>query len=166
MTKHQLAAVPAKTSNPLRSTGRFADFPTIFDNFLTHSVGFDDFFDRAFGLVEKQAQVTYPPYNVKKIDETHYAVELAVAGFTEDNLNVEVQDNILTVKGTQTQTTEQTGETYTHKGIAARSFSRSFHLPEHCEATDATLQYGLLTVILKVEPPPTPEPKRLKIVVA
>jgi molecular chaperone IbpA len=144
---------------------RFTDLPTFFDNFLTHSVGFDDFFDRAFNMVERQSQVTYPPYNVVKVDDTHYTVELAVAGFKEADLKVEVKDGVLTVAGVQEQTTEDNVGKYTHKGIASRAFTRSWQLPEHAEVTKAALKYGMLTVSLEVNAPPEAEVKRLPITV-
>lgn len=144
---------------------RIGNLPAFFDNFLTHSVGFDDFFDRAFNMVERQAQITYPPYNVVKVDDKHYNVELAVAGFKEGDLSVEVKEGVLTVTGAQEQVTDEKTGQYTHKGIASRTFTRSWQLPEHAEVSKATLKYGILTVALEINTPPEAETKRLPITV-
>ena len=90
-----------------------------------HAIGFDSLFDqlnRTF--VNSKTDGNYPPHNVVKLDDTHYVIEVAVAGFSEDEIDVELKDNILTVKGEQAKKEEVE---YLHKGISARNFTRTSH---------------------------------------
>jgi HSP20 family molecular chaperone IbpA len=107
-------------------------------------LGFDQF-ERALDRVSKAAADGYPPYNVEQIGENALRITLAVAGFSLDDLTVQVEDNQLVVRGKQSDNDERI---YLHRGIAARQFQRSFVLAEGIEVAGASLDNGLLNVDL------------------
>lgn len=108
-------------------------------------LGFDQF-ERALDRVSKTTADGYPPYNVEQIGENALRITLAVAGFTMDELSVQVEDNQLAIRGKQA---EETGRVYLHRGIAARQFQRSFVLADGIEVTSAALDNGLLNIDLR-----------------
>lgn len=129
-----------------------------------HAIGFDRVFDelnRSFN--NSRADGNYPPFNIAKIDDTHYVVEVAVAGFRDTELDVELKDHVLTVKGDQLKDTESTQPEYLHKGISARSFVRSFTLAEHMEVRAATVQNGILIIALEHVVPEEQKAKKIAI---
>src|SRR5579864_2947244 len=107
-------------------------------------LGFDHF-ERALDRVSKTAADGYPPYNVEQTGENALRITLAVAGFSMDDLSVQVEDNQLVVRGKQT---DQADRVYLHRGIAARQFQRSFVLADGIEVAGASLDNGLLNVDL------------------
>jgi len=107
-------------------------------------LGFDHF-ERALDRVSKAAADGYPPYNVEQTGDNTLRITLAVAGFTMDDLNIQVEDNQLVVRGKQTDDKERV---YLHRGIAARQFQRSFVLAEGIEVSGAWLDNGLLHIDL------------------
>ncbi len=126
------------------------------------SVGFDriaDMMDRM--LAAEPAQPTYPPYNIEKTDENAYRISVAVAGFTADEMNVEVKDNALVISARKTE--EDEGRTYLHRGIATRAFERRFQLADHVKVTGATHADGMLHVDLVREIPEALKPRRIEI---
>ena len=141
------------------------DLPNLASQLHRHSVGFDQMFDqlnRTF--MNSKADGTYPPHNVVKIDDTHYAIELAVAGFSEQEIDVELKDNVLTVKGEQIK--EEQEIEYLHKGISARNFVRTFPLAEHVEVRGATVKNGILAIALEQVIPEEQKPKKIAITFA
>ncbi|WP_395944289.1 Hsp20 family protein [Brevundimonas sp.] len=129
-------------------------------------------FDRLAGLLESAARTSseggYPPYNIETTGENAYRIEIAVAGFTSDELNIEVKENLLTVTGRKTAndvnadgTTPQ--KTYLHRGLAERDFERRFQLADYVIVTDANLVNGLLSISLKRELPEALKPRRVEI---
>jgi molecular chaperone IbpA len=126
--------------------------------FTRSTVGFDHLFD----LLESASDSAqgYPPYNIERSDDTHYRVTVAVAGFAEKDLNVEVRDNVLTVTGKRDV---QDKPSYLHQGIAGRAFERSFRLAEHVEVASAKLENGLLHVDLERLVPEERKPRRIAI---
>ena len=103
----------------------------------------------------------YPPYNIELAAEDQYRITMAVAGFSEDELDLEVHQNILKVSGARKQ---ETGERkFLHRGIANRSFERSFQLADHVKVTGAELKNGLLNIELKHEVPEAKKPRRIQI---
>lgn len=122
--------------------------------FFRSTVGFD----RLIGLLESASEQGYPPYNIERGDENNYRVTLAVAGFAEKDLSVDVKDRVLTVSGKQQEVEKPSGELL-HQGIAGRAFERSFQLAEHVEVKAARLENGLLHVSLERI---VPEEKRLR----
>jgi len=107
-------------------------------------LGFDQF-ERAFERVSKAAADGYPPYNVEQTGENSLRITLAVAGFSTDDLAVQVEDNQLVVRGKQNDSGDRV---YLHRGIAARQFQRSFVLAEGIEVAGASLDNGLLNIDL------------------
>jgi HSP20 family molecular chaperone IbpA len=107
-------------------------------------LGFDQF-ERALDRVSKAATDGYPPYNVEQTGENSLRITLAVAGFAMDDLNVQIEDNQLVVRGKQTDDKDRV---YLHRGIAARQFQRSFVLADGIEVAGASLDNGLLNVDL------------------
>lgn len=108
-------------------------------------LGFDQF-ERALDRVSKATADGYPPYNVEQIGEDALRITLAVAGFTMDDLSVQVEDNQLVIRGKQA---DESGRAYLHRGIAARQFQRSFVLADGIEVTGAALDNGLLNIDLR-----------------
>ncbi|RUO40823.1 heat-shock protein [Pseudidiomarina aestuarii] len=103
----------------------------------------------------------YPPYNIEVIDENRYAITLAVAGFEEDELSIEVENGVLKVQGKKAD--EQEERHYLHKGVAFRSFERKFNLADHVEVIGAEMKNGLLTIGLEKIVPEAMKPKQIKI---
>ena len=105
---------------------------------------------------------TYPPYNIQKMDENAYRVTLAVAGFGEDEIAIEVKENLLTVSGKLARE-NGASESYLHRGIAARAFERRFNLADHIQVTGAALDKGLLHIDLVRELPEALKARRIAI---
>lgn len=124
------------------------------------TVGFDRVFD-LLDTIGKAEAGGYPPYNIERIDEDAYRITLAVAGFGEDDLDLELHENTLTVTGKRPDVDD--GRTFLYQGIAGRSFERRFQLAEHVEVTGASLQNGLLNVELKREIPEAMKPRKISI---
>ncbi|WP_333609135.1 Hsp20 family protein [Arsukibacterium sp.] len=127
------------------------------------SIGFDRFaslLDHA--LRSDQNNNSYPPYNVEIIDENRYAITLAVAGFTLDELTIEVEQGVLTIRGNKTSEGAEKRQ-YLHRGIANRSFERKFNLAEFVEVVDANMEHGLLSISLVKDIPEKMKPKQIAI---
>jgi len=125
------------------------------------TLGFDRIFDRMTQLHHAtSSQGSYPPYNIIKESEMIYVVELALAGFTESDLNVVVKDGILTIEGDSKGSTDTE---YLHKGIAARAFTRTFTLAETIVVRDATFKDGVLKVKLENVIPEELKPRTIAI---
>lgn len=120
---------------------------TNFDDFFNRSIGFDRFFD-SFNRNTKALAESYPHYNLKKIDDNKYVIEMAVAGFSYGDLTLEMEGNTLNISGSLAADTEEEVE-YFHKGIAERNFKRKFTLADRVEVKDAELVNGILKVYLK-----------------
>ena len=120
-------------------------------------------FDRLFNHLENnQSQGNgYPPYNVELVDENHYRIAIAVAGFAENELEITAQDNLLVVKGAHTA--EQKERTYLYQGIAERNFERKFQLAENIHVYGANLVNGLLFIDLERVIPEEKKPRRIEI---
>src|SRR5210317_744299 len=121
-------------------------------------VGFDHLFNE-LDYVTKHAQDNYPPHNVLKTGDTDYLIELAVAGFSRDELTVEVKDRTLTVIGEHVSK----GREYIHRGISTKKFKRTFRLSEHVHVNGADLVDGVLSVELKYVVPEELRPRRIEI---
>ena len=103
----------------------------------------------------------YPPYDIEVVDDNRYAITLAVAGFAEDELDINVERGVLSVRGEKAS--EEKEHQYLYQGIASRAFERKFNLAEHVEVTGAKLENGLLTIGLVREVPEAMKPKRIAI---
>ncbi|MEC8294680.1 MAG: Hsp20 family protein [Pseudomonadota bacterium] len=127
------------------------------------SVGFDqiaDMMDRVF--TNDAPQPSYPPYNIEKTDENAYRISIAVAGFSESDLTVEVKENALIIAARKGEKGDKAAQ-YLHRGIATRAFERRFTLADHVRVTGATHQDGLLHIELTREVPEALKPRRIAI---
>ena len=125
-------------------------------------------FDRLANLLESASRSSqengWPPYNIETTGENAYRIEIAVAGFTTDELNIEVKENLLTVTGRKTANDDAAPQkTYLHRGLAERDFERRFQLADYVVVTDADLVNGLLSISLKRELPEALKPRRIEI---
>lgn len=125
------------------------------------TVGFDRLFDMLDSAPQFDSGQGYPPYNIERTDDTHYRITLAVAGFAEKDLNVEVREGVLTVLGKHED--ETTEKAYLHRGIAGRAFERRFQLAENVQVRGAGLENGLLHVDLERIVPEEKKPRRIEI---
>ena len=125
-------------------------------------VGFDRLADLMDSATKAEPQ-GYPPYNIQHLAEDEYLIELAVAGFGEDDLSLEVQHNILTVTGKIATKSDDDGPRFLHRGIAERAFERRFHLADHVEVTGADINNGMLSIRLLRELPEAAKPRQITI---
>ena len=123
-------------------------------------LGFDHIFDQLENI-HQHSKDTYPPHNVVKDEEMKYTLEMAVAGFKQEHIDIEVKDHILTISGDRPQRREQNA--YVHKGISARNWKKSFRLSEYTEVTGADLVDGILTVQFEVVLPEEKLPRKITI---
>ena len=133
-----------------------------FSPFYRSTVGFDRLFNRLDTLVGQEAKA-YPPYNIERIDDDSWRVSVAVAGFTAADIDVEVKENNLTIKGTRKTETNEEGRQFLHRGIAERSFELRYQLGDYVEVVHAGLENGLLNVELKREVPESKKARRIDI---
>jgi molecular chaperone IbpA len=127
-----------------------------------NSVGFDrlaSLIDSALTTENKASG--YPPYNIEVLNENSYTISLAVAGFSEDELDIQIEKGVLTVSGNKNNTKED--RKYLHQGIPHRTFERKFNLADYVEVTGADLANGLLNISLIKEIPETMKPKKISI---
>lgn len=122
-------------------------------------IGFDRLLNKAQSYAP--SQTNYPPYNIVKVDEDNYVIELAVAGFFEDELDIEIKDGILYVEGKKGEN-DETAQ-YLHKGISARQFKRSFTLSDTIVVRGADLSQGILTIDLENIIPEDKKPRKIAI---
>jgi len=126
------------------------------------TVGFDqiaNMLDRV--LTAETAQPTYPPYNIEKLEDDSYRVSIAVAGFAEADLSVEVREKALIVSARKADEDER--KTYLHRGIATRAFERRFHLADHVIVTGATHADGMLHITMERQVPDSLKPRQIQI---
>ncbi len=153
------------TSKQLRVTTDLLNSPL-----YKMSVGFDRLFDEMFTNPVNISATGYPPYNVarvvdKETEEVSYEITLAVAGFTQDDIDITVEDKHLRVEGKSSVLADDVNSEfeYIHKGIAERNFTRNFRLAEHVEVKTAKLQDGILKVTLFLNIPEEAKPKKISI---
>jgi molecular chaperone IbpA len=125
-------------------------------------IGFDNMFDELMRVTAQQTNSNYPPHNVIKTGENSMTIEVAVAGFTEGEIDISVERQTLTISGSSKR--EDHSETeYLHRGISRRDFRQSFTLADHVEVQNASVKDGILTVFLKREVPEESLPKSIAI---
>jgi len=133
------------------------DFTPLYRN----SIGFDRLASLLDSALRSDAvSSAYPPYNIEVLDENRYAITLAVAGFTQADLDINVENGVLTVRGKQAKEEERK---YLYQGIAQRSFERKFNLADYVEVKDAAFSNGLLTINLEKEIPEAMKPRTIAI---
>lgn len=124
-------------------------------------------FDRVTRALEAASRVdesalSFPPYDIEQVDESRYRIEMAVAGFSEDDLDIVFNEGALIVKSARDEERDDK-RTFLHRGIARRPFERRFQLAEHIKVAGATMENGLLTIDLEREVPEELKPRTIKI---
>ena len=129
-----------------------------FGDFRRSSVGFD----RLFDMLENSnfGGENYPPFDLIKVDDNRYRIEVAVAGFGKDEIEITSQQNVLLIRG---QKSDENGSNYVHRGIANRSFERRFALADHIQVRGADLRDGMLAIELVREIPEAMKPRKIEI---
>lgn len=134
-----------------------------FSPFRRSTVGFDRLFDMLENSSLSQGQENYPPFDLIKLGDNDYRIELAVAGFKADELELTAQQNVLVVAGRKKDEPEERGNSYIYRGIATRSFERRFALADHIQVKGADMKDGLLSIELVREIPEAMKPKKISI---
>ena len=134
---------------------------TTFDPFRNLTVGFDSIFDQLSSLSQFEIP-KYPPYNIKKVDDNKYQLEMALAGFAKSDLEVEVKDNTLTVTGNSADDTETTNS-FVYKGIAQRAFTRQWALMDYLKVFNANFKDGVLVVDMELNLPEEKKSKKIEV---
>ena len=130
--------------------------------FYRNSIGIDQLFDTMINRIDNSNSTNYPPYNIIKHDDDNYTIEVAVAGFADGEIDVQVNDGQLIITGDKAEVeTEQ--DNYLHQGIETRKFVRTFQLAEYVEVKTATVEAGILIVSLEREVPEAMKPKSIAI---
>jgi molecular chaperone IbpA len=142
-------------------TLRTLDIPSIHK----FGIGFDSILDELMRVNAQQANTNYPPYNIVKHSEDAFAIELAVAGFREGDINITLEKNVLTIKGEQTVKLDELEKDveYLHRGISARNFDRTFTLADYVEVIGARAENGILSIELERQVPEEQKPKTVAI---
>ena len=138
------------------------DIPTFMNNVNRQFIGVDRLMNRMMENGHSTNDTGYPPYNVVKKDDDNFVIELAVAGFTMDDLSVTDHNGELTIEGSQEKGSDDS-DGYLHHGISSRKFRRSFNLADHVNVTEATVKDGILNVTLRREVPEELKPRVIKI---
>ena len=130
--------------------------------FYRNAIGVDRLFDRIVNQID-HAATNYPPYNIIETGEHTYEVQVAVAGFSQGDIDVSVRDGELIITGDKVDKELQEGHVIRHQGISARKFIRTFSLADYVEVVSAVIRDGILTVSLKREIPEAAKPKSIAI---
>ena len=140
------------------NTTNWNDFVSAFPQIESRLIGFDRVFDAVQRVNTSEAN--FPPYNIKKIDDENYEIQIALAGFSKSELDITVEDGNLIVKGEQAETSKTE---YLHKGIAERNFTRTWSLAESVKVSGSELKDGVLTINLVNKIPDELKPQSIKI---
>jgi len=127
------------------------------NKFLTKSIGFEDIFSRFFELEDFNGG--HPFYNIKRIKDDKYILEMALAGYKKSEVKVDVTDGVLSITGNASKEAED----YVHRGISKRSFAKQLQLSEYVECKGAKLEDGMLKVDLEYNPPEDKRPKTIEV---
>ena len=139
------------------------DLPTFMSSAHRQFIGVDRFMDRMMDNLNSN-EAGYPPYNVVKLDDDNFVVELAIAGFSKDSINITVHDGVLGIDGSQETDDNDTEVTnYLYKGIGTRKFRRTFTLSDYVEVKDATVKDGILEVTLERHVPEELKPREIPV---
>ena len=136
--------------------------------FHRSTVGFDSLFDELENrfFTNTVQNGSYPPYNIIKVDESKYAIELALAGFDREDVDIEIDQGDLVISGNTEDKNNTDARTYMHRGIAGRAFKRVFKLADHVEVRGAEMKNGILTVSLEKEIPEALKPRKIEVLEA
>lgn len=145
--------------------------PTLFDrtaldSLFDRSIGFDRLFNDIFdGFMPVATTNTFPPYNIRKTEDGARVIEMAVAGYTEDDIDITIDHDVLMVSASKTKEEKEDSDSYVYKGIATRSFKQQFKLSNHAEIGDVVLKDGMLNITVHLnEPDDDEKPKRIPII--
>ena len=127
------------------------------NKFLNRTIGFEDVFTRFFQMQEYDS--VYPFYDIKKVDDENYSLEMALAGWKKSDIKVTVENGVLTVNGSVEKNTDK----YIHKGVAQRAFTKRLQLSEYVECKGARLEDGMLKVRLFYNPPESKKAKEISV---
>lgn len=134
-----------------------------FTPFRRSAIGFDRLFDMLENSARQAQTENYPPFNLERIEENHYRITIAVAGFAADEIDITAQQNLLLVSGRKGEADAGRERAFLHLGIANRSFERRFELADFVQVRDAELANGLLTIDLVREVPEAMKPRKIAI---
>jgi molecular chaperone IbpA len=137
------------------------DFPSLH----RQTIGFDRLFSELNRTFANSRSDNYPPHNIAQVDDTNFLVEVAVAGFAESEIDVEVREKSLIITGQKEKVEDAATIKYLHKGLSARNFTRTFTLADHVEVRSATIENGVLTVALELVVPEEEKPTKIAITV-
>jgi molecular chaperone IbpA len=126
-------------------------------------VGFDRLFDDIEHRYATQIQSNYPPYNILKTGDDTYEIQIAVSGFTKEEVSVEVDQNHLIIKGERLREDDENAQ-YLHRGLAARDFTKIFPLADHMQVDTGSIKNGILTVCLKRIIPESLKPRKINLI--
>ncbi|AQX18267.1 MULTISPECIES: Hsp20 family protein [Bartonella] len=135
-----------------------------FSPFYRSTVGFDhllNWFDSRTQLDDISS--SYPPYNIERLSEDSYRISMAVAGFSQNEIDIEIHCNQLTIKGEKMPENDVAGREFLYRGIASRAFERRFHLADHVKVIGAELSDGLLHIQLQRETPAELKPRKIAV---
>ena len=135
------------------------DLPALMNQLQREAVGFDKMFHKIHHYANSPESVKYPPHNIVKLNDNCYTVEVATAGFKEEELTVTLNNNVLTITGEQ----QANDKEYLHRGISTRSFSKSLNLAEHVTVNSANYENGMLIINLEIVVPEELKPRRIAI---
>jgi molecular chaperone IbpA len=138
---------------------RTVDLSPLYRSFI----GFDHLASLMDAAARTDKQPSFPPYNIEALDQDKYQITMAVAGFSEQELSIESENNTLKVAGTKAQKSAQSERKFIHQGIAERSFERKFQLGDHVKVIGAELEHGLLVINLEREIPEALKPRKIEI---
>jgi molecular chaperone IbpA len=130
--------------------------------FYRNSIGIDQLFDTMINRIDNSNSTNYPPYNIIKHNDDNYTIEVAVAGFADGEIDVQVNDGQLIITGDKAEV-EAEQDNYLHQGIGTRKFIRTFQLAEYVEVKTATVENGILIVSLERNVPEAMKPKSIAI---
>ena len=129
----------------------------------TYSIGFDRMFDSLTSASGYTQQTNYPPYNIIKKSDTEFLIEVAIAGFSKDDVEVRMAENRLNISSIDLKTSEMDNTEYLHKGISARSFKRAFTLSDDVVVKEANMENGILSISMERVIPEDKKPRTIKI---
>lgn len=135
-----------------------------FTPLMRTAVGFDRLARQIESASRSGQEAGWPPYNIESTGENSYRIEIAVAGFGPDELNIEAKENLLIVTGKKPPQDESVQRTFLHRGLAERDFERRFQLADYVFVKNAALNHGLLSIELKRELPEALKPRRIEII--
>ena len=134
---------------------------SIWNDLRPFSVGFDDLFDHFNNQLEIKQTSSYPPYNINRIDDLNYQIEMALAGFSKNDIEIKYADNQLTIKSIESE--DKDDKETLHRGISKRKFSRAFTLAEDIKVNGAELKDGMLLIELEKIVPEEKKPRTIDI---